>query len=66
MLSQLAEHKVQAEHLDRQALIYIRQSTLAQVVENTGSKARQYDLVQRALDLGWPEEYIVVIDQDQA
>jgi hypothetical protein len=29
MLSQLAEHKVQPEHLDRQALIYVRQSTLA-------------------------------------
>jgi DNA invertase Pin-like site-specific DNA recombinase len=65
MLSQLAEHKVQPEHLDRQALIYVRQSTLAQVVGNTGSKARQYDLVQRALELGWPQEHIVVIDQDQ-
>ncbi len=65
MINQLAEHKVQAEHLDRQALIYIRQSTLAQVMENTGSKARQYDLVQRALELGWPQEHIVVIDQDQ-
>ena len=65
MLSQLAEHKIQPEHLDRQALIYVRQSTLAQVMENTGSKARQYDLVQRALELGWPQEHIVVIDQDQ-
>ena len=65
MLNQLAEHKVQAEHLAGQALIYIRQSTLVQVIENTGSKARQYDLVQRALDLGWPQEHIEVIDQDQ-
>ena len=44
MLNQLSTHKVQGEHLDRQALIYVRQSTLMQVLENTGSKARQYDL----------------------
>jgi len=36
-----------------------------QVRENTGSTARQYDLAKRARDLGWPDEYIVVIDQDQ-
>jgi DNA invertase Pin-like site-specific DNA recombinase len=65
MLNQLVEHKVQAEHLQRQALIYIRQSTLAQVMGNTGSKARQYDLVQRALALGWSQEQLEVIDQDQ-
>lgn len=65
MLSQLAEHKVQPDHLARQARRYIRQSTLARVMENTGSKARQYDLAQRALELGWPQEHIVVIDQDQ-
>ena len=65
MLNQLAEHKVQPDHLDRQALIYIRQSTLAQVIHNTASTARQYDLVQRALELGWPQEHIIVIDQDQ-
>ena len=57
--------KIQAEHLGRQALIYVRQSTLTQVRENVGSKARQYDLVQRALDLGWGREQIVVVDQDQ-
>jgi len=65
MLNLIASHKVQGEHLDRQALIYVRQSTLAQVLENTGSQARQYDLAQRALELGWPQERIVVIDQDQ-
>ena len=57
--------KIRAEHLGRQALIYVRQSTLTQVRENVGSKARQYDLVQRALDLGWAKEQIVVVDQDQ-
>lgn len=65
MLNLMASHKVQADHLDRQALIYVRQSTLAQVLENTGSQARQYDLAQRAFELGWPPERIVVIDQDQ-
>ncbi|MCJ7555997.1 MAG: recombinase family protein [Gammaproteobacteria bacterium] len=57
--------KIQAEHLERQALIYVRQSTLTQVRENVGSKARQYDLVRRAHDLGWAKEQIVVVDQDQ-
>ena len=61
----LSRHKIQPEHLALVALIYIRQSTLVQVRENIGSKARQYDLVHNALDLGWPQERIVVIDQDQ-
>ncbi len=65
MLSQLNTHKIRPEHRERQALIYVRQSTLIQVRENTGSTARQYDLVQRALDLGWPREQILVVDQDQ-
>ena len=64
-LSRLATHKIRPDHLDRQALIYVRQSTLLQVRANTGSTARQYDLVPRALDLGWPRERIRVIDQDQ-
>jgi DNA invertase Pin-like site-specific DNA recombinase len=64
-LSRLANHKIRPDHLDRQALIYVRQSTLLQVRANTGSTARQYDLVPRALDLGWPRERVRVIDQDQ-
>src|SRR5215472_11400343 len=64
-LSRFANHKIRPDHLDRQALIYVRQSTLLQVRANTGSTARQYDLVPRALDLGWPREQIRVIDQDQ-
>src|SRR5258706_15117715 len=58
--------KVEAKHLARQALVYIRQSTFIQVRDNTGSTMRQYDLAQRAVDLGWPEPQIRVIDQDQA
>jgi len=57
--------KIRAEHLGKQALIYVRQSTLIQVRKNVGSKARQYDLVKRARDLGWAEAQIEVIDQDQ-
>ncbi|MBD3251541.1 resolvase, partial [Candidatus Uhrbacteria bacterium] len=57
--------KIRADHLEKRALIYIRQSTLTQVKENVGSKARQYDLVQRAQDLGWGSEQVVVVDQDQ-
>ncbi len=58
--------KVEASHLARQALIYIRQSTFIQVRDTIGSTLRQYDLVQRATELGWPETQIRVIDQDQA
>ena len=57
--------KLRDTHLQRHALIYIRQSTLLQVRDNTGSTARQYDLVHRAQALGWPEDRITVIDQDQ-
>ena len=59
------ESKVTAEHLKRSAYLYIRQSTLRQVLENTESAERQYALRRRALVLGWPEERIVVIDEDQ-
>jgi DNA invertase Pin-like site-specific DNA recombinase len=57
--------KIRSDHLDRLAQVYVRQSTLIQVRENTASAARQYDLAGRARDLGWPQERIEVIDQDQ-
>ncbi len=59
------EPKVNASHLQRAAYLYIRQSTLRQVFENTESTQRQYALRRRAVMLGWPEERIVVIDHDQ-
>jgi DNA invertase Pin-like site-specific DNA recombinase len=65
MVSQPHTLKIQTEHLARQALVYVRQSTLMQVRQHTASTARQYDLAQYALDLGWPEEHVVLIDQDQ-
>src|SRR5262245_55343477 len=55
---------IDAQHLQRLACLYVRQSTLQQVFENTESTARQYALRDRALALGWPPERIVVIDQD--
>ncbi len=57
--------KVTAARLSRDAYLYIRQSTLYQVINNTESTARQYDLRGRALTLGWPAERIHVIDIDQ-
>jgi DNA invertase Pin-like site-specific DNA recombinase len=60
-----AESKVTAEHLKRAAYLYIRQSTLRQVLENTESTQRQYALRQRARALGWAQEQIIVIDHDQ-
>jgi len=60
-----AEMKVSFGHLQRAAYLYIRQSSLHQVLENTESTERQYALRRRAVALGWPEEQIVVIDRDQ-
>src|SRR5207244_6273071 len=60
-----AESKVTTEHLKRAAYLYIRQSSLHQVLENTECAERQYALARLAVALGWPEERIVVIDEDQ-
>src|SRR3989442_1489076 len=65
MASHPSLNKIQPDHLDRDALIYVRQSSFIQVRDNTASTMRQYDLVQRALSLGWSQERIQVIDQDQ-
>jgi Resolvase, N terminal domain len=59
-----AADKVSAEHLRRWVYLYVRQSTLRQVVENTTSTDRQYALRSRAVALGWAPEQIVVIDDD--
>jgi DNA invertase Pin-like site-specific DNA recombinase len=65
MLNRPSSQKIRPDHLDRLAVIYVRQSTLFQVRENTGSTTRQYDLVKRAQDLGWTPAHIQVVDQDQ-
>ncbi len=64
MMQTVNNSKVTAAHLARKAYLYIRQSTLRQVVENTESTKRQYALRQRAIALGWPDDQIVVIDRD--
>ena len=56
--------KVTARHLARSAYLYVRQSTMRQVIENTESTERQYALRQRAVALGWPSDSVVVIDTD--
>jgi DNA invertase Pin-like site-specific DNA recombinase len=58
------EQKVTASHLARDAYLYVRQSTLRQVLENTESTHRQYALRDRAVAMGWPLERVVVIDSD--
>jgi DNA invertase Pin-like site-specific DNA recombinase len=58
------EHKVTRSHLERTAIVYVRQSTLVQVREHTESTLRQYDLAAQAARLGWPGTAIEVIDAD--
>ncbi len=60
-----AASKVTASHLRRDAYLYVRQSTLYQVANNTESTRRQYDLRGRAIALGWPAGHVVTIDVDQ-
>ena len=58
------EQKITSAHRSRAALVYIRQSTLVQVRDNTESTARQYDLAHRAVELGWAPSDVVVVDED--
>jgi DNA invertase Pin-like site-specific DNA recombinase len=57
--------KVSAEQLRRDAYLYVRESSLYRVVNNTESGRRQYDLRSRAVALGWPAERVILIDVDQ-
>jgi DNA invertase Pin-like site-specific DNA recombinase len=56
--------KIRTEHIERWAYVYVRQSDPAQVLEHQESTRRQYELKQRARQLGWPDERIAVIDED--
>jgi len=56
--------KIKVTHTQRTAIVYIRQSTPSQVENNRESTARQYALSERAYQLGWPKEQVVVIDED--
>src|SRR5918912_1369397 len=64
MITDRSAEKVTTAHLARAAYLYVRQSTLRQVQENTTSTERQYGLRQRAVALGWAVSQIVVIDED--
>jgi DNA invertase Pin-like site-specific DNA recombinase len=57
--------RIESQHLERRAYVYVRQSTMAQVERNTESRERQYELVNRAVELGWRAPEVVVVDADQ-
>lgn len=59
-----ASEKIRPTHLERKACVYVRQSSFVQVVEHRESTMRQYDLRQRAIDLGWDAGHIEIIDED--
>jgi DNA invertase Pin-like site-specific DNA recombinase len=59
-----SEHKITSSHRDRTAVIYLRQSSMAQVREHTESTARQYGLADEAVRLGWARADVLVIDTD--
>jgi DNA invertase Pin-like site-specific DNA recombinase len=61
----LTSSKICDSHLDKLAIVYVRQSSPQQVLENRESTARQYALADYAQVLGWPAERVVVIDEDQ-
>jgi len=57
--------KIQGNHRDRLAVVYVRQSTLKQVKEHQESGRLQYALRERAVELGWSPRRVLVIDEDQ-
>lgn len=61
----LISTKIEASHQSRLAIVYVRQSTLQQVMDHRESEARQYALADYAQDLGWPTQRVLVIDEDQ-
>ena len=63
-LTLAAEHKVRSEHQGRLAIVYVRQSTMHQVQHHQESTQLQYSLVEQARRLGWPQEQVLVIDED--
>ncbi len=61
----MSESKITPAHLQRQAVVYVRQSSMLQVEKHQESQKRQYQLEQTAQALGWPAAHCVVIDDDQ-
>src|SRR3954469_15192712 len=64
-LSGLRSSKIRDRHLDRLAIVYVRQSSPQQVLEHRESRERQYALANHAVALGWPADRVLVIDEDQ-
>src|SRR6476659_7148296 len=60
----MSESKVTTAHQGRAAVVYVRQSTVAQISRNRESTTRQYDRTARAAQLGWPPSAVRVIDDD--
>ena len=60
----MSADKIQSQHRSLKALVYIRQSTPKQVLTNQESTRRQYQLAERAQQLGWPAPQIQTIDED--
>jgi DNA invertase Pin-like site-specific DNA recombinase len=56
--------KITTDHLRRNAVVYVRQSSASQVEHNRESTQRQYRLADRAVELGWPREQVKVVDED--
>jgi len=61
----MTSSKIHSTHCERTAFVYVRQSTWLQVSENRESTERQYNLRERAMQLGWPGSRVEVIDEDQ-
>ncbi len=64
MSASLFADKILARHRDRQAMVYVRQSTARQVLQNQESTKLQYALAERACQFGWRRDQVVVIDDD--
>jgi hypothetical protein len=60
----LPTDKIQARHRERQAIVYVRQSTVRQVLQHQESTRLQYALSDRGRQLGWGQDQVVVIDDD--
>ena len=62
----VTKSKIQEDHLQRQAYVYVRQSTLHQVRHHLESQRRQYALQEQAVALGWAPAAVIVVDEEQA
>lgn len=62
--NQTRSPKVLPSHLERLAIVYVRQSSPTQVLEHRESTARQYGFAEQAVAFGWPRERVLIIDED--